>query len=115
MNEPNLVIQRSEQGTVARLIRRRITGEDADVALWNDLGALITAGETSPIVLDFSHVQYVSSAALEGLLTLAKKCKAARYDLRLSGLCPSIHEVMELMQLDRALKIYSSVAAALED
>jgi len=114
MNESNLAIQRSDDATVARLLKRRISGDEMDVAIWNDLGGLITAGEKSPIVLDFSQVQYVSSAALGGLLTFAKKCKGARYELRLSGLCPSIQEVMELMQLDRVLKIYPSVAAAIE-
>jgi ABC-type transporter Mla MlaB component len=102
MNESLLTIQRADTATVARLMKRRISGDELDLAMWNELSALLAAGEKSPIVLDFSQVQYVSSAAL------------AKYDLRLAGLCPSIQEVMELMQLDRTLKIHPSVANAIE-
>ena len=114
MNESHLTVQRSDDATVARLNKRRITGDEFDQAMWNDLAALLTAGEKSPLVLDFSQVQYVSSAGLGGLLTFAKKCKGAKFELRLAGLCPSIQEVMELMQLDRILKIFPTVANAIE-
>jgi anti-sigma B factor antagonist len=114
MNESLLTIQRADTATVARLMKRRISGDELDLAMWNELSALLAAGEKSPIVLDFSQVQYVSSAALGGLMTFAKKCKGAKYELRLAGLCPSIQEVMELMQLDRTLKIHPTVANAIE-
>lgn len=44
---------------------------------------------------------------------LAKRCQASGCQLHLCGLCPSIIEVLELMKLDKALKIYPDLTEAL--
>jgi anti-anti-sigma factor len=103
------------QGTaiVARLSRRRITSEGSQSPLWTSLRELAGSGQTALLVLDFSQVQYVASQALGGLVMLAKRCQASGCQLHLCGLCPSIIEVLELMKLDKALKIYPDLTEAL--
>jgi|688.fasta_scaffold254035_2 anti-anti-sigma factor len=106
-------VQQVGAATVATLQRRRITGEGSRSPLWSALGELGTQGQAGLLVLDFSQVQYVASQALGGLVMLAKQCRAAGRQLHLCGLCPSILEVLELMKLDKALKIYPDVTEAL--
>lgn len=48
------------------------------------------------VVLDFSDLDYISSSGLRVLLMGAKKAKAARGDVRLCHLKPSIREVFEI-------------------
>jgi len=106
-------VRQEGTATVALLLRRRITSEGSRSPLWTSLEELARQGKTELLVLDFSQVQYVASQALGGLVMLAKGCRAAGCQLHLCGLCPSIIEVLELMKLDKALKIYPDVAEAL--
>ena len=48
------------------------------------------------IVIDFSGVDYISSAGLRVMLSLAKRTKEAHGGLALTGLGDSVHQVFEL-------------------
>ena len=64
-------------------------------ALDAHLLGLAKAGERR-VVIDFSRVDYISSAGLRVMLTLAKRTKEAKGKIALAGLGDSVRQVFEL-------------------
>jgi anti-anti-sigma factor len=71
---------------------------------------------TSParkVAVDFSTLDYVSSAGLRVLLGLAKQLNAKGGALRTFGLNPSVREVFEISGFATILKVFPTEADAL--
>lgn len=64
-------------------------------ALDRQLAARVGAGDRR-IVIDFSGVEYISSAGLRVMLTLAKKLRDLKGQLALAALGDSVRQVFEL-------------------
>jgi anti-anti-sigma factor len=71
-------------------------------------------GETKKILLDFSEVNYISSAGLRVLMIAAKQCKKQDGKMVLAALQPMIQEVFQISRFDSLFEIFSTVKAALE-
>lgn len=65
------------------------------------------------LALDFSALDYISSAGLRVLLGAAKKLKASGGTLRMFGLNQSVREVFEISGFSTILAVYPSEAEAL--
>jgi stage II sporulation protein AA (anti-sigma F factor antagonist) len=65
------------------------------------------------VVLDFSALDYISSAGLRVLLGVAKKLRATGGTLRMFGLNQSVREVFEISGFSAILSVYPSEAEAL--
>jgi len=65
------------------------------------------------VVLDFSGLDYISSAGLRVLLGVAKKLKGSGGTLRMFGLNQSVKEVFEISGFATILSVYPSEAEAL--
>ncbi|MEO7367665.1 MAG: STAS domain-containing protein [Gemmatimonadaceae bacterium] len=65
------------------------------------------------VVLDFSQLDYISSAGLRVLLGAAKKLRASGGTLRIFGLNQSVREVFEISGFSAILSVYPSEAEAL--
>jgi len=65
------------------------------------------------VVLDFSGLDYISSAGLRVLLGAAKRLRASGGTLRLFGLNQSVREVFEISGFSAILAVYPSEAEAL--
>jgi len=100
--------------TIARFIDRKILDENNIQVIGNQLFSLIDEEGRTKIVLDFSNVEYLSSAALGKLITMEKKVKAAKGKLRLCCIRPEIYEVFNITKLNRLFKIYEDQERALE-
>jgi len=100
--------------TVARFVDKKILDETNIQNIGNQLFALVDEDGRKKIVLDFSIVEYLSSAALGKLITLDKKVKAAKAKLRLCGIRPEIYEVFEITRLNKIFDIKSTQEEALE-
>jgi anti-anti-sigma factor len=73
------------------------------------------AKETSSnIILDFSELKYISSAGLRVVLSTAKKLKAQKRELFLSGLTGSVKDVFQMSGFYAILKIFDTTTQALE-
>ena len=66
------------------------------------------------VIVNFSNVQRLSSAALGKLIGISRRVRAAQGELRLCCLPPNIMRVFNLMKLDQLFEIYDDQAAALE-
>lgn len=97
---------------VVNFIDRKILDEQNIQIIGEQLFGLV---EQNPkILLNFSNVEYLSSAALGKLIALNKKVKAADGRLILCGIDPNIYEVFELTRLDQILKIEQNEQDALQ-
>ncbi len=64
------------------------------------------------LVVDFTALDYVSSAGLRVLLGTAKRLKAAGGELRLFGLNPAVREVFDISGFSTILKLFATEADA---
>ena len=65
------------------------------------------------VVLDFSELDYISSAGLRVLLGAAKQLRASGGTLRMFGLNQSVREVFEISGFSAILAVYPTEAEAL--
>lgn len=72
------------------------------------------AGGGKKLVVDFSKLDYVSSAGLRVLLGAAKKLQGAGSGLRLFGLNETVREVFEISGFAKILQIRGSEGEAME-
>jgi anti-anti-sigma factor len=74
----------------------------------------ILAGGVRKLVVDFTRLDYVSSAGLRVLLGTAKRLGGAGGGLRLFGLNETVGEVFQISGFARILAVFGTEAAALE-
>jgi anti-sigma B factor antagonist len=100
--------------TIAKFIDRKILDENNIAIIGSQLFGMIDEEGRTKIILDFSNVEYLSSAALGKLITMEKKVKAAKGKLRLCCIRPEIYEVFAITKLNRLFKIYEDQERALD-
>ena len=66
------------------------------------------------LLLDFSRVDYLSSAGMRVLLFFAKKLSQEKGSFALFSLSEEVKEVLKMAGLDKVLKIFSSEKEALQ-
>ncbi len=74
--------------------------------------ALIEQGAKN-LVLDFSGVDYISSAGLRAILVVAKQLRSGQGELSVAVLQEMVKEVFELSGFNAILPIFDSLDAAL--
>ena len=100
--------------TVARFVDKKILDETNIQIIGNQMFGLVDEDGRKKVVLDFSNVEYLSSAALGKLITMDKKVKAAKGKLRLCSIRPEIYEVFEITRLNKIFDIRTNQEQALE-
>jgi anti-sigma B factor antagonist len=99
--------------TVVRFLEHKIV-EDVNIQeLGQEMFRLVEVDGHARLLLDFSAVDFLSSAALGKLITLDKKMKAHGGVLKLSNIRPEIYEVFAITKLNRLFDIRKDEADAL--
>ena len=99
--------------TVVRFRDHKIV-EDINIQqLGQELFQLVEVDNRDKLLLNFSAVGFLSSAALGKLITLDKKMKAHGGSLKLSNIRPEIYEVFAITKLNRLFDIRDDEADAL--
>jgi anti-sigma B factor antagonist len=99
--------------TVVRFRDHKIV-EDINIQeLGQEMFRLVEAEGRDRLLLDFSSVEFLSSAALGKLITLDKKMKAHGGMLKLVNIQPEIYEVFAITKLNRLFDIRKDEADAL--
>ena len=71
--------------------------------------------DTNPmIVLDFSHVGIVDSLGIGTILSILKRVKAKKGDLKLYNVDEDLVDLFRLMRLDRVFDIYETRQEAID-
>ncbi len=66
------------------------------------------------LLLDFTRVDYLSSAGMRSLLSASKKLSAKKGDLILFALTDEVNEVIKMAGFDKILRIFSSEKEAIQ-
>ena len=99
--------------TVVRFRDHKIV-EDINIQeLGQEMFRLIEVDNRGKLLLNFSSVDFLSSAALGKLITLDKKVKVHGGELKLSNIRPEIYEVFAITKLNRLFDIKDDEADAL--
>ncbi|MBI5760016.1 MAG: STAS domain-containing protein [Planctomycetales bacterium] len=109
-----LDIEEINDVTVVKFVDKKILDEGNIQIIGNQLFGLVDEDHRGKIVLDFSNVEYLSSAALGKLITMDKKVKAAKGKLRLCTIRADILEVFKITRLDKLFTIFPNQEKALE-
>ena len=74
---------------------------------------LVEQENRKSILLNFSNVEFLSSAALGKLITLDRKVKTAKGRLKMSNIRPEIFEVFQITKLNKVFDIRKDEAEAI--
>lgn len=99
--------------TVVRFVDRKILDEANIQELGVELFRLVEDEHHQKLLLNFSNVEFLSSAALGKLITLDRKVKAHGGKLKLSNIRPEIYEVFAITRLNVLFDIKDDEADAL--
>ncbi len=99
--------------TVVRFVDRKILDEANIQELGQELFRLVEEDNRKKILLNFSMVEFLSSAALGKLITLHKKVKQHSGMLKLSNIRPEIYEVFAITKLNKLFDIKDEESDAL--
>jgi len=100
--------------TVVNFIDRKILDEQNIQIIGEQLFGLVDESGRRKLLLNFSNVEYLSSAALGKLITLNKKLQGVGGKLVLCQIDPQIYEVFEITKLDKFFTIVKEEQAALQ-
>jgi len=99
--------------SVVRFVDKKILDEAGIQELGAELFGLVEHDNRRSIVLNFSDVEFLSSAALGKLITLDRKVKAAKGRLKMSNIRPEVLEVFQITKLNKVFDIRGEEAEAL--
>ncbi len=99
--------------SVVRFVDRKIVDSGSIEQLGEELNALVTVEKRNMILLNFDGVEFLSSAALNKLISLNTKIKASAGRLKLCCLRAEIKEVFTITRLDRVFDIRKTEAEAI--
>lgn len=109
-------LQISEVGdvTVVRFVDRRILDASNIEELGGELFGLIEKENRKKLLLNFSDVEFLSSAALNKMIILDKKLRSGGGTLKMCCLRPEIQEVFMITKLDQLFEIKGGEREGLE-
>ena len=100
--------------TVVTFIERKILEAAHILELGEELLQLVEKDDNKDLLLDFSSVEFLSSAALNKLIILDKKVKSKSGQLKLCNMMPEIREVFVITRLNQLFDIVDTREKAME-
>lgn len=100
--------------TVVTFVDKKILDEQNIQLVGEQLFQLVDELGRKKILLNFSNVEFLSSAALGKLITLNRKVQAAGGKLVLCSIDPSIYEVFMITRLDKLFTITKDEQSGLQ-
>ena len=108
-----LDVSQSGDVTIAKFLDKKILDQLIIQDLGNELFALVEEEKKEKLLLDFSEVEFLSSAALNKLIVLDRKMKASGGKLKFANLRAETHEVFMITRLNQLFDIQDTDADAL--
>ena len=99
--------------SVVRFQDRKILDEASIQELGLELFGLVEQDNRKSLLLDFTGVEFLSSAALGKLITLDRKVKSHKGRLKLCAIRPEILEVFQVTKLNKVFDIRTDEAEAI--
>ena len=109
-----LRVKKLDQGiTQVEFIDRNILDEANIQMIGEELASIVEGSARPKLLICFSNVDHLSSAALGALITIRNKLNAKSGQLRLSDIDPQIYEVFVITKLNKLFEIYPTAAEAI--
>jgi len=102
---PRLNITQQNDVSVIKLIDRKILDEVSISQIGDEINSIVNQSPQPKIVLDFSNVAHMSSSALGMLITLHKRIREKKGQLRLCNIQRGIYEVFVITRLSEIFQI----------
>ncbi|MCK4872375.1 MAG: STAS domain-containing protein [Phycisphaerales bacterium] len=112
--ESRLRIETLDTVTRIEFLDRNILDEGNIQQIGAEVSAVIDAADDLRMVIDFTGVDHLSSAALGALITINNKIKGKNGQLRLSNIGAQIYEVFVITKLNRLFEIYPTSDEAIK-
>jgi anti-sigma B factor antagonist len=100
--------------TQVEFIDRNILDEANIQLIGEEITSIIEASPRPKLLISFTNVDHLSSAALGTLITVNNRVKQASGQLRLSDIDPQIYEVFVITKLNKLFEIHETAADALK-
>ena len=110
---PPLSVVRQKDIRIVEFTSSRILDEANIAEIGNTLAVLIDEADHPKLLLDFSNVDHLSSAALGELIKANNRLRERGGQLRLANIKPQILEVFVITKLNKLFRIFPSRAEAL--
>lgn len=104
-DEPELFVQHTDDLTLVTFQDEEILESTFIQRLEKSLMTVVEEARRQNLLLDFSNVQFMSSAFLGVLVKVHKRVREKNGHLTLTNIAPSIHKVFALTQLTKVFDI----------
>ncbi len=111
--DSRLRINQQDGITLIEFVDRNILDEANIQQIGEEIGELIDAAVPPQILISFSNVDHLSSAALGTLITIHNRVKSKSGKLRLANIDPQILEVFVITKLNTLFEIHDSTDSAI--
>jgi anti-sigma B factor antagonist len=108
-----LNIQQIGDVAVVRFLDPRITDPMEIEELGRQLYRVLELKNCSKVVVDFSPVEFLSSATIGKLISLHRKIKVCKWRLRLCNLRQEVRDLLHFCGLERVFEIREDQPAAI--
>jgi anti-sigma B factor antagonist len=113
--KPRISVEYAENATIVTFTDEKILEEKDVQALQETIMSVI---ESAPggikLILDFSNVQFLSSAVLGLLIRISKKVYENDGQLKLCSINPKIYKIFKITRLTKIFDIYEDIESATE-
>jgi anti-sigma B factor antagonist len=99
--------------SIVRFLDKKILDEAGILELGSELFGLVEVENRKKILLCFTGVEFLSSAALGKLITLDRKVKSHKGKMKMSNIRPEILDVFQITKLDKVFDIREGEAEAI--
>jgi len=100
--------------TRIEFVDRNILDEANIQQIGAEIGRLVDSQENPKILISFSNVDHLSSAALGTLITINNRIKSKDGQLRLANIDPQIYEVFVITKLNKLFQIHDTTQEAID-
>ena len=108
------VSQMPDKGvTQVEFIDRNILDEANIQQIGEEIAAIVESEAKPKLLISFSNVDHLSSAALGTLITINSKVRGKGGQLRLANIDPQIYEVFVITKLNKLFQIFESSEQAM--
>jgi anti-sigma B factor antagonist len=113
--KPRISVEYAENATVITFTDEKILEEKDVQALQESIMSVIESATGGiKLILDFSNVQFLSSAVLGLLIRISKKVYENDGQLKLCSINPKIYKIFKITRLTKIFDIYEDIASATE-
>ena len=100
-----IVVTNNNDVAIVSFNDKKILDEASIQELGTELFGLVEQQSMGDILLNFTNVEFLSSAALGKLITLDRKVKASKGRMKMCNIRPEIFEVFQITKLNKVFDI----------